>query len=247
MTPNQIQTKHTLGFVKNNIPSHKSSVLEVGCGDGALAKQLVDLGCEVIAIDASEGNIKKAKSLGVDARVASFPAFEGLLFDVVLFTRSLHHIQPLNSAVKKAFQILKPNGLIIIEDFAFSETDEETAKWFYSFLKILDGCDVLLPAQDSFGRNLLNNAGDFALWTEHTHEINSFPAMQKAVGQYFQILKTETAPYLYRYIAAMLPIDEKAGNLVSRVLDLEQKTGVLNSNFVLGRRLVAIANNDLSK
>ena len=69
MNPSEIQANETLQFVLENISSQRLRLLEVGCGSGALAKRLHDLGHEVIAIDSSAKAIDDAKRLGVDARV----------------------------------------------------------------------------------------------------------------------------------------------------------------------------------
>ncbi|MBA4185933.1 MAG: class I SAM-dependent methyltransferase [Acidobacteria bacterium] len=239
MTPKQIQTNQTLEFILDNIASQNLRMLEVGCGDGALAKRLKDLGHALVAVDSSAESIDRAKELGIDARVANFPDFEESPFDVILFTRSLHHIRPLEPSLIQTLRLLKPDGLLIVEDFAFSETHEEAAAWFYSLLTLLETCKGLLPAKDSFGRKLLEQGGGFALWRDHTHDINSATEVREAISQHFQILKANSAPYLYRYVAAMLPDDNESGNLVLRVLDLEKKTGELNPDFLIGRRFVA--------
>ena len=70
-------------------------VLEIGCGDGHTTRQLVDQAAEFIAIDPDPESIAKAKESlsGVDFRVGSGEDLEFLnnSFDVVLFTKSLHH------------------------------------------------------------------------------------------------------------------------------------------------------------
>jgi SAM-dependent methyltransferase len=133
------------------------------------------LGHEVIAIDSSAKAIGDAKRFGVDARVENFHEFREAPFDVILFTRSLNHIRPLSLALNQAHALLKPLGLLIVEDFAYSDTSEHTAAWFYRLLKLLDACQVLLPAEDSFGRALLKGGGDISLWRDHVHEINTAP------------------------------------------------------------------------
>ncbi|MBA3712611.1 MAG: class I SAM-dependent methyltransferase [Pyrinomonadaceae bacterium] len=226
-------------FVLENLSSKKLRILEVGCGSGAVAKQIQNLGYEIIALDSSVKAIDAAKELGIDARIANFPDFAEAPFDVILFTRSLHHIRPLKSALERAHQLLKPSGLLIVEDFAFNDTSEYTAAWFYRLLKLLDSCDVLLPAEDSFGRKLLKGGGEFSLWHEHTHEINTAQEVLQAIGEHFEILQTTSAAYLYRYVSAMVEEDERGGQIISDVLELEKQTGLESEQFLIGRRFVA--------
>jgi len=239
MKPNEIQTNETLQFILENIPDRKFRILEVGCGGGALAKQLQNLGHEVIALDSSSEVIEEAKLLGIDARVASFPDFAANPFDVILFTRSLHHIRPLKPALDQTYQLLKPAGLLVVEDFAFNDTSEYAASWFYRLLRLLESCKILLLAEDSFGRKLLAGGGEFSLWHEHVHERNSAQEVLQAIGKHFEILQTKSAPYLYRYVSDMLPPDEQSGQIIADVLELEKQTGVESEGFLIGRRFVA--------
>jgi SAM-dependent methyltransferase len=99
-------------------------VLEVGCGDGRLARALDDLGYRVVAIDpaAPEGSIFHAVSLEEFADAGRF--------DAVVASRSLHHIHDLAGAVSKLERLLVPGGLLIIVEHAFDRFDEPTAGWY---------------------------------------------------------------------------------------------------------------------
>jgi trans-aconitate methyltransferase len=59
-------------------PEAGERVLDLGCGDGALTKKLVDLGCLVVGVDGSSQQVEAAKRLGLDARVMDG---ENLTFD----------------------------------------------------------------------------------------------------------------------------------------------------------------------
>ena len=239
MRPSQITTSETLRFVRASVPSHTSRILEVGCGSGELAKQLHDLGHKVIAIDPSIEAIEGAQRLGVDARQARFPDFEDEPFDVILFTRSLHHIRPLAPALEQAHRLLKPSGLLVVEDFAYSERSEFTGAWIYRLLRLLESCNVLLPAERSIGRQLLTAGDVISLWATHAHEINTGPEILQAITERFKVLEVKPAPYLYRYAAEMVSDDEQGGQIIACLLDLEKRTGAEVEHFLIGRRLVA--------
>lgn len=239
MRPKDVQTGETLRFVLEILPGAGQRILEVGCGDGELAKELRDRGHEVVAIDSEADRVEEARGRGVDARHANFPDFDGAEFDAVLFTRSLHHIRPLAPAVGRAHELLKPAGRLVVEDFAFGEAAEATAAWFYRLLRLLEACAALAPAEDSFGRKLLNGGGGFSLWREHAHEINSPRELAEALGRRFEVLETKPAPYLYRYVADMAADTDAGGQAVASVLALEEATGRLNVGHLIGRRFVA--------
>jgi SAM-dependent methyltransferase len=92
-------------------------VLEVGCGDGRLARALDELGYRVTAIDpeAPEGAIFQAVSL------EDFAAPEG--FDVVVAIRALHHIPDLGGALAKLLRLLVPGGRLVVVEHAWDRLD----------------------------------------------------------------------------------------------------------------------------
>src|SRR5690349_10708743 len=50
-------------------PRPGERILDLGCGDGVLAARLIEMGCEVVGVDASELQVEAARKLGVDARL----------------------------------------------------------------------------------------------------------------------------------------------------------------------------------
>lgn len=239
MRPIDVGLNETFRFIDENLPSQKLRILEIGCGTGELAKRLQDTGHTVIAIDSSSETIESARRFGIDARVAAWPDFAEEPFDAILFTRSLHHIRPLLNALERARQLLKSDGHLIVEDFAFSNVQRSVADWFYLLLKVLESCDVLLEAEESFGRKLLRGKGSFDLWREHTHEINSAREVFDATNDNFEVLKVRWVPYLYRYVSQMVEDSNRGAEIVARVFDLEKKMGAENEDYFIGRRFIA--------
>jgi len=114
-----------LRFVTAQLPSAPSRVLEVGCGDGRLARALDELGYGVVAIDpaAPEGAIFHAVSLEEFADPARF--------DAIVASRSLHHIHDLAGGLSKLGRLLVPGGRLILVEHAFERLDEATAAWYH--------------------------------------------------------------------------------------------------------------------
>jgi SAM-dependent methyltransferase len=113
-----------LHFVAARLPPAPARILEVGCGDGRLARALDELGYEVVAIDpaAPAGAIFRDVSLEEFAAPARF--------DAVVASRSLHHIHDLCGGLSKLRRLLVEGGRLIVVEHAFDRLDEPTAAWY---------------------------------------------------------------------------------------------------------------------
>lgn len=99
----------------NARPSER--ILDLGCGDGILTKNLVALGAQVVGIDSSPDMIAAALQRGLDARVMDARAlvFENL-FDAVFSNAVLHWINDDPDApIKGAFRALRAGGRFVGE------------------------------------------------------------------------------------------------------------------------------------
>ena len=98
--------------------SAAKSVLDVGCGEGSLARYLASPGREVLGIDPAMEN-RGGEGEGVSFRRVSFQELvlpPGSL-DGVVFVASLHHMEA-EGALRKAKELLKPGGLLLIVGLA---------------------------------------------------------------------------------------------------------------------------------
>jgi ubiquinone/menaquinone biosynthesis C-methylase UbiE len=112
-------------FVLAQLPPVPARVLEVGCGQGDLARTLAQAGHEVTAIDpeASAGPLFRRVSLEDFAEPGPF--------DAVVASRSLHHIHDLAAALDRIAGLLRPGGVLVLNEFAKERLDPPTAEWYY--------------------------------------------------------------------------------------------------------------------
>jgi SAM-dependent methyltransferase len=97
-------------------PQPGERILDLGCGDGALTRRLVDLGCEVVAIDSSPEQVEAAKALGLDARVVSADAMPfDEIFDAVFSNAVLHWIPYADPMIAAVHRALRPGGRFVAE------------------------------------------------------------------------------------------------------------------------------------
>ena len=94
-------------------PRPGERLLDLGCGDGVLSKRLADLGCDVVAVDASVDMVRAARLLGLDARVVDARAlpFEEE-FDAVFTNAALHWMGPPEPVLRGIARALRPGGRV---------------------------------------------------------------------------------------------------------------------------------------
>ena len=219
------------------------TVLEVGCGEGHVALDLKRRGFRVLAIDSEPDAIAQARDRGVDASLATWPDFECDPVDAIAFTRSLHHISPLNDAVARAKSLLRPGGRLLLEDFAFDAIDERTIRWLLDLLNSGETNSLLVPARDEFITGLLAADNSLAAWhSDHDHDLHSWEEITRAVAAEFEIESTRHVAYLYRYLIPVLPENAEAKRFVDKLYREESRLGEKRDILLIGRRMVAARN-----
>ncbi|SFQ63852.1 Methyltransferase domain-containing protein [Amycolatopsis arida] len=145
-----VAVPHTLAHLKPLLPAPPARVLEVGCGRGALAAALADLGYKVTGVDRDAEMAAAARERGVPVIQADVHDVYGE-YDVVLFTRSLHHAESLDDILAHAATLLTPDGQVIIEEFAWEQVDHTGAHFLYDNRAMLVATGLLdaeLPSGD---------------------------------------------------------------------------------------------------
>ena len=118
-------------FVLGRIGDPPSRVLEVGCGDGELARALARAGHRVTAIDpqaperAPDQDPGGPEFLRVGIEGFSDPG----PFDRVVASLSLHHVGDLAGALAKISSLLGAGGELVVVEFAWERIDGATAEW----------------------------------------------------------------------------------------------------------------------
>jgi SAM-dependent methyltransferase len=96
-------------------PSGNASVLDVGCGWGAIASVLRPWG-RVLGVDRSEAACEEAERRGVEVvrgSAESLPVESGSM-DIVLATDVLEHLDDDVAAARELQRVLKPGGLALV-------------------------------------------------------------------------------------------------------------------------------------
>ena len=237
MTPEHIPAQETLNFIKAHL-NKGAHLLDVGCGKGYLTALLQDEGFKVTAIDKNEEVVAQARANGVAARQTDLLELDGGPYDALLCSRVLNHLSPLLEALAKTHTLLKPDGLLFVEDFDFERMDRASATWFY-------GLESVLSAGWHLDRSLTAEGGAGALerWQHHNHQhgINSGAQMRKALERHFSLVHEASPPYLYRYVASRLGGSAQGVTLAEAVLSWEKALIEAGSLKAVGLRWVGQA------
>jgi SAM-dependent methyltransferase len=236
----EFETRYTYDFIKRFLPPDCQRILEVGCGTGEVAACLTQDGYAVIAIDSDGDSVAAARQLGVDARVATWPDFDGGQFDAVLFVRSLHHIHPLDESVRHAADSVVEGGLIVVEDFAYESADKKTLRWFSSGIRLIEATGLLVVS-DEFQHRVLSKTETLKAWRQsHEEELHTAAEIGAHLEKVSGRVIRENAAYYFRYIASAITAVEKRNAILQAFAEQEVTLTAEGSIIGLGRRFVAI-------
>ena len=93
----------------------KGSVLEVGSSTGLLLTLFLDVGWEVTGVEPSKKSVEYAKNHGIRTINKTFEKadIDGK-YDVVIFNHVLEHLKDPEEVLKKAYGLLKDDGILVI-------------------------------------------------------------------------------------------------------------------------------------
>jgi trans-aconitate methyltransferase len=97
-------------------PQPDERILDLGCGDGALTRLLIEAGAEVVGVDASPEMIAAACEAGIDAHVVNAHALPYTQeFDAVFSNAALHWMRDPDEVIAGVARALKPGGRFVAE------------------------------------------------------------------------------------------------------------------------------------
>lgn len=119
---NNSETNKRLNIIFEKLLSKKEisdkKFLEIGCGLGYFSNKAFSMGAKVTGIDIGPKLININKKLTPKGKFlvssASKLPFKDKVFDIVLSTEVIEHIDNQNDAIKEMFRVLKENGTLVV-------------------------------------------------------------------------------------------------------------------------------------
>jgi SAM-dependent methyltransferase len=167
-----------LSFVRANLPAPPLRVLEVGAGEGRLARALAAAGYDVLAIDPEPrgAGVHPASLHELDEAPGSFAA-------AVAIT-SLHHVEPLDESVARLAELLEPEGVLLVDEFDVGAFDERAAEWWLRQRRALGGEEQTTA---------------HGLVADHRAHLHSLEQILVALEPHFRLGTPVYGTFLYRW------------------------------------------------
>ena len=109
-------SEHGLPVLELLNPQPDEVILDLGCGDGTLAREIQIFGAKVIGVDSSESMIRSAKNKGIEAYVEAGEDISfSNQFDAVFSNAALHWMPDYSSVLNGVRRALKSPGRFVGE------------------------------------------------------------------------------------------------------------------------------------
>jgi SAM-dependent methyltransferase len=179
-----------LDFARDHLPPPPAHVLEVGCGHGELTTELQVAGYEPLGIDprAPQGDLFR-RVLLEDLDVDEGP------FDGVVAVHSLHHIRDLDRALDHLVTLLRPGGVLVLDELGWDLADETTLDWLWNQRRALAaaGHGEAPPSLEEVRQE----------WEAEHVGVHGFETLRRAVDARFEELAFAWTPHLYRSLGGV--------------------------------------------
>ena len=169
-------------FVLGHLPDAPARVLEVGAGEGQLARRMAAAGYDVVAVD-PQATTPDVLAIPVDALAE--PAAS---FDSAVAVLSLHHVHRLDDSSAHLASLLRPGASLIVDELDLDRFDEQAAAWWLEQQALL--------GHEHDHEHELTAESVVARLREELHPLNRILA---SLDPYFELQLTWRGAYLYRW------------------------------------------------
>lgn len=205
MTPKERWLASTLPFVRAHIPPPPARVVEIGCGTlGGFVPDLVALGYDAVGVDPEAPDEPAYRLVEVERYESPSPV------DAFVACTSLHHVADLREVVDRMASALRPDGRLVVVEWARERFDQATAEW----------CFARLPERDEDEQSWLHDHRDHwraagepwetyrEAWAE-AEKMHLARDILTALDARFEPLLVADAPYFFYELDGVSEADEQ--------------------------------------
>ncbi len=211
------------------VPSAFESAVSLGCGEGALERDLLSKGlcASIFGIDISAAALKLAEARAEAASLTGVRYQQGDLntlklpdaaFDAAFFHQSLHHVEDLDACLSATVSALRPGALVYIDEYVGPSRGE----WSAAHIKEASDLFSRLPASVKRSRRLELPVD----WRDPTEAVRSSQILT-AVFRHFTVL--DRRDYGGNFLSVIYPhlcLDhlspEERNTLLQSIIDAER-------------------------
>ena len=165
-------------WVRAQLPPPPARVLEVGAGNGDLARTLRGLGYDVTAIDPTSESADVEPVALADLPEPPRP------YDAAVAVVSLHHVEPLEPSLERLAAVMAPRAPLLLDEFDVLALDERAAAWWLEHRRAHGADESETPAE---------------VVANMRAKLHSIDRLAAAMAQEFEVGRPVRGTYLYRW------------------------------------------------
>ena len=169
------------------LPGPPARVLEVGCGRGELTTSLAVAGYDVLGIDPAAPDGVRFRRLTLE----DLSEDEGP-FAAVVAAFALHHVRDLDAGLDRILRLLRPGGVLALDEFGWDRLDDATLDWFHGQRGAL--------AAAGHGEPPPPPAQLRSEWDAEHVGLHGYATMRAALDERFQERAFQWQPFLHRLL-----------------------------------------------
>jgi SAM-dependent methyltransferase len=145
------------------------------------------------------------ETLGIDPRAPQGDLFRRVLledldpgeetFDAVLASHSLHHVRDLDLALDRVLALLRPEGVLVLDEQGWDLADEPTLDWYWNQRRAL--------AAAGHGEAPATFEAMRDEWDSDHVGLHGFETLRTELAERFEERAFEQGPILYRMVGGL--------------------------------------------